>query len=326
LFRNRPDLLTRGRFYFVPPGTPHYPGFHNQWSADWTYSYGQETDSPPLGEDRYARLGYSLGSLGVAYPAVTRIGEASCVESGEVYPQQNGERTLIAGIDSRCWSSAGLAVPDQIPALKLEASSLPSASPTTIDLWRDTSPYANHARRVPGPAEVLVVDTLGQPKAAAFAATAMMALDYPLRMQGDGACYAVIWPVNVPFMPQTSAFPFGQQGLNDFALMYTWFQNRAIGDWVSYSHDGLGWWQTWHLIGLRRQAGVLTVRFDGTTLAPISNSDEGTLTIDRIGGGAFPGILAGPWVTAELRVYLGSVSAEQDEVIADYLRITYSLP
>lgn len=46
---------------------------------------------------------WTNGSYPVAQPAPRRIGSAPCLESGETYPPFTDGRTLIHGIDSRCW-------------------------------------------------------------------------------------------------------------------------------------------------------------------------------------------------------------------------------
>lgn len=111
LFANS-GQLTRGRYYFAAPGTPHYPGWHNLGSADWTYSRDEVYQPPTLGEDRAERWGYDKGGLGQPFPGALLIGDSPCIEGGErVLPSV--PRLMPGGIDARCYERAGLPVPSQ---------------------------------------------------------------------------------------------------------------------------------------------------------------------------------------------------------------------
>lgn len=131
--------MTRGRYYFAPPNTPHYPGFHNLGSADWDYDAWLPYEPPELGEDRSLRLGYSKGSLGVAHPPPNMVGNGNCISEGEAtYPAVS--RPMTAGIDCRCWEQAGLVCPDQIPWLQLVGQSIPVLPHNAnFERWKDTS-------------------------------------------------------------------------------------------------------------------------------------------------------------------------------------------
>jgi len=114
LFKDRPEILTRGRFFFVPDDTPFLEGFHNYYSAEWTQDREVPYTPPALGEDLEKRLGYSPGILGVLpLPDAVLVGSAKCVSEGDSYPPAVGvpPRRLIAGIDSRCWLTPPAPVP-----------------------------------------------------------------------------------------------------------------------------------------------------------------------------------------------------------------------
>jgi len=132
LFRNRPDVLTRGRFYFVPEDTPHYPGFHHFGSANWTEDKYAPPDEPLLGELYDAPRVYSKGDLGVTPPPPVALGDSECFAGGEVnYPPPAG-RTFVMGVDTRCWSDQGLPVPQGLPTLPdlwYPAAAIPPGGP-----------------------------------------------------------------------------------------------------------------------------------------------------------------------------------------------------
>jgi hypothetical protein len=112
LFRGSP-IITPGRYWFSAPGDPHYPGLHYYGSEVWT---SDEREPPPtLGEvPPAANRPYFKGSLPVAAPPAVLLGTADCVASGETAPPAAG-RTLIAGIDARCWPAGGQVAPPAPP-------------------------------------------------------------------------------------------------------------------------------------------------------------------------------------------------------------------
>jgi hypothetical protein len=112
LYRDRPDILTRGRYVKTPEETPFYPGWHNLWSADWTYDRKVQADPPPLGEVRSGRLGYDKGGISPVLAPAALVGSADCVRHGDVFPiPLSVVRSTVGGFDSRCWSQLGLDVP-----------------------------------------------------------------------------------------------------------------------------------------------------------------------------------------------------------------------
>lgn len=66
LYGNCLEELTEGRYCFAPPGTPHYPAFHNLGSKNWTR--GEWTDVDGLGEDKSGRQQWYNGQAPEPYP------------------------------------------------------------------------------------------------------------------------------------------------------------------------------------------------------------------------------------------------------------------
>lgn len=142
LFRNS-DTLTPG-IYYRNPAAPHYPGPHNLGSRTWI---SQEADPPPiLGEQPPAVRPYSKGLFPTLLPPAVRIGSTDCIERGDTTPP-TGVTQLIAGVDSRCWSSQGLPVPTAPlpqPMLWLTPAGLPPfLTGESVPSWPDVSGFKN---------------------------------------------------------------------------------------------------------------------------------------------------------------------------------------
>lgn len=110
-FVNNEAIVTRGRYYFVPPETPFLPVAHPFGSADWHYSRDELYEAPEVGEDRSLRVGWDDGVLRVPIPPAVAVGGNDCFLRGELYPVPSIDRTLPGGIDSRAYSNRGLPVP-----------------------------------------------------------------------------------------------------------------------------------------------------------------------------------------------------------------------
>lgn len=78
---NCPDRHTPGQYVFAPQGTPHFPGFHNLWSATWTTDDRRDDDG--LGEVQDSRYGWFNGALPAIVPDAVRIGSLDCIRVGE---------------------------------------------------------------------------------------------------------------------------------------------------------------------------------------------------------------------------------------------------
>jgi len=82
------DILTAGRYYFVPPGTPHYPGLHNLGSRNWTTD--EREPVPALGEWDGPQFWYN-GVTPKPLPLPVLVGDADCVRFGERLPDEPAE-------------------------------------------------------------------------------------------------------------------------------------------------------------------------------------------------------------------------------------------
>jgi hypothetical protein len=114
LFRNAPDVLTPGRYYFSPEGTPHYPGLHHFGSRNWTSD--ERDPEPALGETSLSPRPYEKGNQTTGSIPVALVGDSVCVGLGDLLPLPtfSPARTLAGGIDSRCWLAVGRVPPIDI--------------------------------------------------------------------------------------------------------------------------------------------------------------------------------------------------------------------
>lgn len=101
LFRGQPAVVTPGSYVFAPPGIPHYPGWHNLGSRNWTSD--ERTPAPELGEVDGGRQVYGLGIAPLPYPPAGLLGDADCITNGERYPLPVITRNFDRGWDSRCF-------------------------------------------------------------------------------------------------------------------------------------------------------------------------------------------------------------------------------
>jgi len=100
------DTLSPGRYVRCPQGTPHFPGWHQLGSRDWTSD--ERNPWPALGEWQGARQYYS-GAPPFPFPLPVLIGSADCLILGETEPAS--DRTFVSGFDSRCYLTSLLLPP-----------------------------------------------------------------------------------------------------------------------------------------------------------------------------------------------------------------------
>lgn len=82
LYRDRPDILVPGRYYFSPPGTPAYPFPHNLGSRNYTSDF--DYSIPGLGERGLpAKTHYDKGTRPGVLPLPRMVGSQDCIELGE---------------------------------------------------------------------------------------------------------------------------------------------------------------------------------------------------------------------------------------------------
>lgn len=98
LYPDRPDVLTPGRYYFVPSDTPDYPGPQLFTSLNWIRGPGVEPYD--LGQVEGPQP-WDRGDPPPRLPLPVLIGSADCVRRGMTYDPT--PRPTYNGIDVRCY-------------------------------------------------------------------------------------------------------------------------------------------------------------------------------------------------------------------------------
>jgi len=104
-------VLTRGYYFFSDPTAKHYQGLHNLGSSNWTTD-DRRGEPITLGEvttPAVSPRSWRSGGMPVGLPDDRFLGSGDCFIDGEVFPPPVVERTLILGVDSRCWEKPPLA-------------------------------------------------------------------------------------------------------------------------------------------------------------------------------------------------------------------------
>ena len=101
LFRDSPDTLTQGRYYFSPPGTPFYPGTHNLGSRNWNDKNWQAVQS--FGEDLQARQNWYSGAVPPILPDNVLVGDADCLANGEQLANALNTEDTTGGFPLGCY-------------------------------------------------------------------------------------------------------------------------------------------------------------------------------------------------------------------------------
>lgn len=104
-YEGRPDVLTRGRFFFVPHDQPHLDTEH--WFSSCTWDLHVDRPADALGEDPSFGYPWTNGFRGFPLPPLTPLGTPAEFLQME-YPPLTLERTNYGGIDSRCWTQHGI--------------------------------------------------------------------------------------------------------------------------------------------------------------------------------------------------------------------------
>ena len=91
LIKDRPDLRTSGRYYFSPPGTPHYRGTHNLGSRHWNDANWPHTVE--LGEALDVRQVFDRGLPPFVAVRTRSVGTADCIANGEEFDK------VVNGVD-----------------------------------------------------------------------------------------------------------------------------------------------------------------------------------------------------------------------------------
>jgi hypothetical protein len=166
-----------GGYYRSPAGTPVYPGLHLVGSLNWT---NDEREPPPtLGELSGGKRPYSKGAPLVTPPPPILVGSAECVQSGDRFPPPVVPRTIVGGLDSRCWTQQGLTPPPPPvppPSYWYRSDDLSgSADGVAVANWPDATGLGRNMLQLNPGLQPLLVNVGGQPVALAFTGAKVLA-------------------------------------------------------------------------------------------------------------------------------------------------------
>lgn len=340
-FSNDPAVVTRGRYYFVPDETPFLPFAHNLFSADWHYSRDELYTAPPLGEDRSLRVGWDNGVLRVPVPPGVAIGGGDCFGTGETFPQPAVVRTLPDGVDSRCYTRAGLPVP-AYPMGGAKVWFRPEeladvAGGTQLSKWKDVSTFRLDLVQSVPTSQPLVTDAvIGTYKAVRFASTQQLVFG-----QDPSTPF-----VPVVFGPQMSIYVVAKAA-----------GAGGVGGFVFNGPDTVGMSQPAEALGGRPgaiggnfsggqsftavpgvatgAAAIYTLRREPETVKYGANgTDVLTTAIDEAAMASLTGIKAWPLAVpaqrlvfvVEVLVYPWQTDPEEHDAIMTYLGAKYGIP
>jgi len=106
LFRDDPSRTVKGEYYFSPPGTPFFPGWHNLGSKNWHDANYQKIVT--LGESISARQEWDDGDSPSVRPLLAPVGSLDCIERGETIEDAIAAEDLIDGFVPLCVQLATL--------------------------------------------------------------------------------------------------------------------------------------------------------------------------------------------------------------------------
>lgn len=326
LFKDRPDITTRGRYVFAPEGTGYFEDFHYFGSEIWTHDvYIPQTD-PPLGEIAIENRSYSSGLLGVPYPLGGSLGSNDCFSGGEIYPPTL-DRHLVAGLDCRCWTSAGQPCPDNIPLLWLRPQSIDSLDDgSKVSRWKDSSVYANHVFNADTRFEP-IKDTLGVFAGVARFPSWELLLKNRFRVGGEFCCFVVS-----KFIPQTSdpresasLFLFG--GLNSWILKLTrhTYGYQEIHGGVSHTSvidTSLGV----AIYTVRKKDRLVNVYRNGVAGGPPGSALDVLSSSGGVGQNILPSIFAKTIGLFQLKLFPSALTDVQVVAETTALKLEYGIP
>lgn len=107
------DLETPGRFVFCPEETPHYPGWHNLGSRNWTSD--EREPEPALGEVSSYKQRWFRGAGPAPFPSAVLIGNAQGVIAGELVEH-------ICPWEFSAENGAAWSIEDDVPRIAFEDS------------------------------------------------------------------------------------------------------------------------------------------------------------------------------------------------------------
>lgn len=92
----------RGRYYFSPPGTPFYPGWHHLGSSDW-YDNNNRIEDPPVGEAAKEKHRWDTGARPVYLPLNVIAGSTDCLGAGASLAGALPQELRLDGFPLPCW-------------------------------------------------------------------------------------------------------------------------------------------------------------------------------------------------------------------------------
>jgi len=93
-------VVTPGRYFFSPPGTPHYPNIHLLYSAVWSPT--ELKLQPDLGE-LLERTAYDTGDAPPRLPLPVIVGDKNCIRDGENEADMIDVESLDSGFPTECF-------------------------------------------------------------------------------------------------------------------------------------------------------------------------------------------------------------------------------
>lgn len=326
LFADRPDILTRGRYYFVPDDTPHYPGWHHLWSGDWTRNVDWPEDAPALGAATDLPTAWTRGELGTDLPPSVALGGKDCIQSGDKYPPEEVGRRLIAGVDSRCWSSQGMPVPDQIPRLWcVDAGIVPQSDGAAVVRWRDDSVYRLDAVTVSQPTAPTVAVFEGHTWLASAGPWSVRPLSaLPFGRDFGFHCVARVLHFFEPAPAAVSLCAFEVPSAPVIITptqVITWPSlggQRIMSNPVGYTGT--------HLWSLRREDGALTVYLDGALIGSFSTDPIAAYRLVYCGGIITFPVAAGFILVSHIKLYDNWVGQTQFDADMVSIKALYGIP
>lgn len=336
LWSNRPDLLTRGFFYFVPDDTPFLPYFHNFYSADWTWEHHEPNIEPLLGEIKRPNRPYEKGLLPIDRPPPVALGGEDCYSHGEMFPQVTVPgRDIVGGIDTTVWTSKGESVPMFPDPANLTFWYQPSGLPvvpvgTPVANWPDSGPYAIDLSQTNPANQPLYVATGLAGLGSLFFDNSFPGIKALLFTPGFIPCksymvYVVAVAGGNPFaVTGPGIFPVNSvyQGVMESGgnvLRYQYDSTSIQGPTSSMLGASM-------IVSVRRKTGYVETAYNGKPAASASTSGPQTDGFGGIGAGIWPAAGIRSVTISEVILVNGIYSDAQNILYLQYLSKKYQIP
>ena len=315
----------RGRYFWAGPDAPFYPGLHNRWSSVWTND--EREPEPETGEFPTGRTIYQAGGLPIPTPPAITVGSAACLRGEVTFSAPPPDRTMPAGIDSRCYSQVGEPVPSRSPLVWLRPDELPDVGPIAPgDGWfpgPDTAiPALASGEQCPP-----LVDSDGYGK---FATVRQRFFTEPLPAHWSRGFFVFGF---LPTVREYTVYCVAQANITG-PIIGTFLGNQ----WVFRQRlDRVEWQQgpqtvqaftgfdpQWHLWRIRRGPATLDFARDGLTFATFFGQGETALQLDgldmNIGNSGL-----GSASFREVKVFPYATTSDEDRVESVALALRYGL-